>query len=195
MSQNENILSEGSRLPMSSIEFGITPDTSCADYWQVRLADVSVLELPTDRQRPAILGQRMELESSCLPDNLNSGMRRIGADAGVEVSTVTLGVFAVMLHRYTAQEKFAVGVVLGSRLLPITVDFSGRPSFRNLLQRMEAATSTGSTVGGVPAELSAKLGRDADRSRHPIYQAGFSAERNGAPLRRSKLPVLTSPFS
>ncbi|MGC2475198.1 MAG: amino acid adenylation domain-containing protein [Candidatus Sulfotelmatobacter sp.] len=179
---------------MSSIEFGITPDTSCADYWQVRLADVSVLELPTDRQRPAILGQRMELESSCLPDNLNSGMRRIGADAGVEVSTVTLGVFAVMLHRYTAQEKFAVGVVLGSRLLPITVDFSGRPSFRNLLQRMEAATSTGSTVGGVPAELSAKLGRDADRSRHPIYQAGFSAERNGAPSPTVETPGLDLTF-
>jgi len=182
MNQNENILSEGTCLPISSIEVGITPDASGSDYWQGRLADAPVLELPTDRQRPAILGQRMELESSCLPDNLCSGLQQVSADAGVEVSTVTLGVFAVMLHRYTAQEKFVVGVVFGSHVLPITVDFSGRPSFRNLLQRLEAAISTGSAMGGVPADLSAKLRLVSDPSRHPIYQVGVSADGSSSLL-------------
>ena len=182
MSQNENILSEGSYLPVSGIEFGITPDASGSDYWQIQLADAPALELPTDRQRPAILGQRMELESSSLSEHLRSGLRRVSTDAGVEVSTMALAIFAVMLHRYTAQEKFVVGVTFGPDVLPIGVDFSDRPSFRNLLQRMEAAIRTGRALGGVPADLSAKLGFDADPSRHSFYQVGFSAEGRGTSL-------------
>src|SRR5579872_5226735 len=194
MSQNDNILTEGSCLPLSSIDFGINPDASGLDYWQVQLADAPVLELPTDRPRPAILGQRMEMESSSLPQHLRSGLRQVSADAGVEVSTMMLTVFAVMLHRYTAQEQFVVGVVSGSHVLPIAVDFSSRPSFQNLLQKVEAAISTASRVGDVPAELSARLGLDADPSRHSIYQVGFSAEGSGSSSFSAEAPGLDLTF-
>lgn len=180
MSQNENIVSEGSCLPVSSVEFGANPDASAPDYWQIQLADVPALELPTDRQRPAILGQSMGLESSSLSEHLSSGLRQVSEDAGVEAATVALAVLAVMLHRYTAQEKFVVGAAAGAQVLPIVVDLSGRPPFRSLLQRLEAAISTGSMLGYSPAELAEKLGRDVDPSRHAIYQVGFSAEVNGS---------------
>ena len=179
---------------MSGIDLRLTPDASGPDYWQIRLADAVQLELPTDRQRPAILGQRMELESACLPESLISGLRRVSAEAGVEVSTVTLVVFAGMLHRYTTQEKFVVGVASGLEVLPIAVDFSGQPSFRNVMHRMEAAISTASAIGSVPLESSAQLTPQADLSRHPIYQVGFSAEGNSIAPLRAETPGLDLTF-
>lgn len=178
MSQNENILSEGSCLSVSSSEFGVSQGASRPDYWQLQLADAPALELPTDQQRPASLSRNMGMESSSLSDHILSGLQQVSEDAGVEVSTVALAVFAVMLHRYAAQEKFVVGVASAGQVLPIVVDFSGHPSFRNLLQRMEAVITTGSAMGAVPAELLANSGLDADPSRHFIYQVGFSAETN-----------------
>lgn len=178
MTQNENLLSEGICLPASRVEFGMSSAPSATDYWQIHLADVPALELSTDRQRPANLGQSMGLVSSSLPEHLASGWRRVSADAEVETSTLALAVFAVMLHRYTAQEKFVVGVASGSQVLPIVVDLSARPSFRNLLQLLEAAISTASRVGTLPNELGAQLGFDADTSRHSIYQVAFSDDAN-----------------
>ncbi len=163
---------------MSSVEFGMIPDAS--SYWQVRLADVPAPELPTDRQRPAVLGKSMGLESSGLSEHLISGLRGISAETNVEISTVALAVFGVMLHRYTTQEKFVVGVASGQQVLPVVIDFSDRPSFRNLMQRLEAEISSGSTLEAVPDNLPAKLGFDGDPSRHFIYQVGFSADTNAA---------------
>src|SRR5215813_1807103 len=104
MSQNENILSEDSCVTVPGVEFGTAPEAKGPGYWETMLADVPSLDLPTDRPRPSVLGQSMGLESVSLPADLISGLDRLSAEAGVELATLALASFSVVLHRYTAQE-------------------------------------------------------------------------------------------
>ena len=174
MSQNENIVSEDSCVTVPSVEFGTSIEANGCGYWETILADVASLELPTDRQRPALVGQSMGLESVSFPADFMSGVHRLSAEAGVELSTVVVATLSLMLYRYTAQEKFAIGVAFGPHVLPIVADFSDRPTFYTLAQRLDAAISTATSVGPAPTNLAEKLRLDSDSSRHPIYQVGFS---------------------
>lgn len=174
MSQNENIVGEDSCVTVPSVDFGTAAESNGRAYWENTLADLPALELPTDRQRPAILRQSMGLESFSLRADLISGLHQLSAETGIELSTIVVATFSAMLYRYTAQEKFAMGVASGPQMLPVVVDFSDRPTFYTLVQRLDAAISTASSLGSVPADLAGKLGLDADSSRHPIYQVGFS---------------------
>lgn len=167
-------------MAVSSVELGTMTEANGPGYWEAMLAEMPGLELPTDRQRPAVLRPSMALESVGIPADMISALHQLSAEADVELSTVVLGAFSVMLHRYTAQEKFAIGIAPGSQVLPVVADFSDRPTFRALAHRLDAATSTASNVGPVPADLAGKLGLDTDPSRHPIYQVGFSGRSDSS---------------
>jgi len=145
-------------------------------YWEGYLADIPALELPTDRPRPAALSADLGVEACELP-------AQIGSRADGEIG---LAAFAVLLHRYTAQEKFVIaaglggetasGETAGGEVLPLVADFSGRPTFRELVRRLASEVSAGRKAGSVPADLAQRLGVESDASRHAIFQAGFFAE-------------------
>src|SRR5271170_6481720 len=105
----ENTRNDASGEPVTNPEFGDRgPDPERPDYWEHYLAGVPGLELPTDRPRPAALGAAMGLETCILPEELSDGLRRLSLETGLEVSPAGLAVFSVLLHRYTAQDKFVV---------------------------------------------------------------------------------------
>ncbi len=146
-------------------------------YWEGYLADAPALELPTDRPRPAVLPPNMGVESCDLPERLVDGLRRLSRESEVEIGKAGLAVFSVLLHRYTAQDKFVVAASLGSGdVLPVVADFSHRPTFRDLMRRLGAAISSGGEAATIPSDLAARLGIDSDPSRHPIFQVAFSSE-------------------
>jgi len=181
----ENTLNEGSCEPVANAEFEDRgcPDRARPDYWEGYLAGAPALELPTDRLRPAALRSAMGVESCGLREELGDGLRRLRQETGFEVATAGLAVFSMLLHRYTAQDKFVVATGSGSgQLLPVVADFSDRPSFRQLLHRLKAAISDGREAGTVPADLADGLGSEPDPSRHPIFQVAFSAEMGDAPV-------------
>jgi hypothetical protein len=150
----------------------VCPDAASgrASYWEAYLADVPALELLTDRPRPAALNPAMGLETCSLREEFSDGLRRLSRETDVEVATVGLAVFSVLLHRYTAQEKFVVATCRGTgQLLPVVPDFSDQPSFLHLLQRLEAAICSGWQIGAVPPDLSARLGIQPDLNVIPDY--------------------------
>lgn len=153
-----------------------------AGYWEGYLADVPVLELPTDRQRPAVLAANMGVETCELAEELNRGLHRFCRESGADAGQAALAAFAVLLHRYTAQERFVIAAGLGSgEVLPVVADFSDRPTFRELLQRLGPAYSAGCNAEAVPTDLAARLGIEPDSSRHAIFQVAFSAESSALP--------------
>lgn len=158
-----------------------------AEYWQGYLVDVPALELPTDRPRPAVLAADMGVEACNLAGELNSGLQRFSRASSVAVAQtgvtqIALAAFAVLLHRYAAQEKFVIAATRGSgEVLLVVADFSDRPSFRELLQRLGAAYSAGCNAEAVPRGLAARLGIDPDSSRHAIFQVAFSSESSALP--------------
>lgn len=182
----ENTLNDANGEPVTNLEFGDRgspdPNPERPDYWEGYLADVPALELPTDRLRLAALGPAMGLETCTFPEELSDDLRRLSRETGLDVALAGLAVFSVLLHRYTAQDKFVVATCRDTgRLLPVVADFSDRPSFLHLLHRLEAAACTGSKVGPVPSDLAVKLGIEADPSRHSIFQVAFCAAMGDTP--------------
>jgi amino acid adenylation domain-containing protein len=192
----ENTLNDRSCEPIANAKLGDRecpgPDPRTPDYWEGYLAGAPSLELPTDWPRPAVLGPAMAVESYSFREELSDGLFRLSREMGIEVATAGLAAFTVLLHRYTAQDKFVVATECGTgQLIPVVADFSDRPSFRHLLHRLEAAICTGWKAGAVLPDLAGQLGLDPDPSRHPIFQVAFSARMGEAPLASPSVSVGT----
>ena len=174
----EQALNDGSCEQVANAEFvGYSdPEGRRTNYWEGYLADAPALELPTDRPRPAVLTPDMGVESCDLSGALVDGLRHFSRDYDVDIATSGLAVFAVLLHRYTAQDKFVVAASHGpAEVLPLVADFSDRPTFHDLMRRLGAAISSGSNAGAIHTDLAGRLGIEPDSSRHSIFQVAFSA--------------------
>ena len=150
-------------------------DSSSPEYWEGFQAAAPALDLCTDRPRPAVLGTSMGSAERVLDDRLKADLSDFTSKEEFENGVVGLATFAVLLHRYTTQEKFAIGLSLDpSQFFPVAVDFSGKPSFRGLLHQFQSSISNAVTVGPISTLSVATLGPDSDSSRHPLFQVSFS---------------------
>ena len=182
----ENTVNDGSCAPPAMAELGnrrrSDQDPGRLERWEGYLAEIPALELPTDRPRPAVLEPAMGVEECALGEELSDALHRLSRVTNVEVATAGLAIFAALLHRYSAQDKFVVASGSGNgQLVPVVADFSDQPSFCQFSQRLEAGLCAGSKAGAVPPDLAERLGIESDPSRHPIFQVVFSAEIGQAP--------------
>jgi amino acid adenylation domain-containing protein len=185
---NGDRLNQGSCETLLKAEFGNggdsrpVPASGLSRYWETYLADAPALDLPTDRPRPAALGSTMGVDSCSMAEELSEGLRQLSREAGVEAATCVLAAYAVILYRYTSQERFVIAVGRDGRMLPIVAELSDRPAFVHLLRQLEAAIRDGSQAEAIPADLPERLEIEADASRHAIFQAAFSSASSPAPL-------------
>ncbi|WP_259740968.1 non-ribosomal peptide synthase/polyketide synthase, partial [Pseudomonas poae] len=86
------------------------------DYWQARLGDEHpVLELPTDRPRPAMPSYRGTRHNFAIDPALATQLRSCAQTHNVTLFMLLLGAFNVLLHRYTGQGDIRVGVPIANR--------------------------------------------------------------------------------
>ncbi|WP_221643002.1 non-ribosomal peptide synthetase, partial [Nostoc sp. 2RC] len=79
-------------------------------YWQKQLAgELPVLNLPTDRPRPAIQTYQGASFSYQLSAELTQQLQDFSRKRGVTLYMTLLTAFQVLLYRYTGQEDFLVG--------------------------------------------------------------------------------------
>src|SRR5258708_18393518 len=82
------------------------------DYWRGQLGGVlPVLQLPTDRSRPAMQSFRGALQSFTLTPLLSEALRSLSRQEGVTLFMVLLAAFDTLLHRYSGQEDILVGSI------------------------------------------------------------------------------------
>ncbi|HEU4885054.1 MAG TPA: amino acid adenylation domain-containing protein, partial [Longimicrobium sp.] len=163
-------------------------------WWRERLAGVPVLELPTDRPRPATPSFRGgEVEFRVDAD----AARAVDALARAEGATrfqLLLGAFAVLLGRWSGQEDVIVGSPVAGRGRPETegmvglfvntlalrTDLSGDPDFRAIIGRVREGALGAFAHQDVPFErLVDELRIDRSLSRHPLFQVSFSLQPPG----------------
>src|SRR4051812_20172481 len=124
-------------------------------YWKQQLAGVpELLELPTDKPRPAVQTFRGGTVSLRLPIELATSLKQLSrAESATQFMTL-LAAFNVLLQRYTRQSDLLVGSPIAGRTqietegligffvntLVLRSDLSGNPSFRELLQRVRKVT-------------------------------------------------------
>lgn len=158
------------------------------DYWKQQLADLTVLELPTDFTRPAVSTHHGGDERVELSDDLSGRIRELSRREGVTLFVTLLAAFCVLLSRYAQQDDIAVGTPVAGRdrvelegligffinTLVLRVDVSGNPTFRDLLGRVREASLGAFTHQDLPFEkLVEELHPSRDLSRNPLFQVSF----------------------
>src|SRR5262249_46139786 len=88
------------------------------DYWTNALKDLSSLELPADRPRPAMSSLRGERIVQRLPGELGRKLALIGQAHGATLFMVTVAAYQVLLGRYSGQTDIAIGFPVAGRHRP-----------------------------------------------------------------------------
>ncbi|MCA1634317.1 MAG: condensation domain-containing protein, partial [Acidobacteria bacterium] len=160
-------------------------------YWREQLAGAPVLEVPTDRVRPALQSFRGARHYINLGEELSRGLRELSRAEGVTLYMVLLAGFQILLSRYSGQEDVVVGSPIAGRTraelepligffvntLVLRTDLSGEPTVREVLRRVREVSLGGYGHQDVPFEqLVEELGVERDLSRNPLFQVMFALQ-------------------
>ena len=156
------------------------------EYWQQRFPTAPpVLELPGDRPRPPVQSYRGAILQRTIPAKLYETVKRFSRQEGTTAFMTFLAAYQTLLSRYSGQEDIVVGVGNANRprreieplvgffvnTLPLRVDLSGNPSFREFLAQVKASTLDSYANQDLPVErLLETLSIDRDLSHAPLFQ-------------------------
>ncbi|HYP54052.1 MAG TPA: condensation domain-containing protein, partial [Pyrinomonadaceae bacterium] len=174
-------------------------------YWKRQLAgSPAVLELPTDRPRPAAQSFRGASRSFEVSAETSEALRALARQEGATLFMTLLAAFKVLLHRYTNQTDIVVGTPVAGRRhveteplvglfvnsLVLRSDLADRPTFRQLLARVRETTLGAEAHQDVPFErLVDELQPERDFSHTPLFQVVFNHQN--APREATPMPGLT----
>ncbi|HVR96470.1 MAG TPA: amino acid adenylation domain-containing protein, partial [Thermoanaerobaculia bacterium] len=178
-------------------------------YWRRQLEGVpQVLELPLDRQRPAMQTFHGALEGVSLPPQLSEAVHELCQRQGATSFMVFLAVWGVLLGRHAGQEDVLVGTPIAGRnrreiedligffvntlvlRIDLTGGLSGAPGFGELLGRVRRVALDGYTHQDMPFErLVEELAPQRDMAHSPLFQAMLVLQN--APGEELSVPGLT----
>jgi amino acid adenylation domain-containing protein len=161
-------------------------------YWRGQLAGApALLELPTDRPRPAVQTFRGGYARLELSDALLEGLQALARREGATLYMVLLAAFQVLLGKHCGTDDVVVGSPVAGRnraeveglvgffvnTLVLRTDLSGDPSFREALRRVKAVTLGAFEHQEVPFErLVEELQPQRSLSHSPLFQVMFSMD-------------------
>ena len=180
-------------------------------YWKRQLADLpELLNLPSDRPRPPVQTHNGATQPFELSDGLSEAIRNLSHREGVTIFMTLLAALQTLLHRYTQQSDIFIGTAVSNRNrieaegligsfsnnLVLRTDFSGNPTFRELLARVREVAVGAYSNQDVPIDkLVQELTLTRDLSRNALFQVLFilhgagEKELNLEGLKVCKLPV------
>lgn len=86
------------------------------NYWKKQLADApALLELPTDRPRPAQQSYAGSRYAFNIPVALTESLRQVGQQAGTTLFMTLLAGFNILLSRYSGQDDICIGTPTANR--------------------------------------------------------------------------------
>lgn len=161
-------------------------------YWKEQLrGPLPILALPTDRPRRAVPTTRGGRERRTLPRELSESLRDLSRRQGTTLFMTLLAGFETLLARYTGQDDVLVGTPIAGRTLLETeeiigffvntlvlrVDFSGDPTFPELLERVRETALGAYAHQDLPFErLVEVLQPERTVSHSPLFQVMFALE-------------------
>jgi amino acid adenylation domain-containing protein/thioester reductase-like protein len=165
---------------------GESPLQAQLAYWKQQLSgDLPMLDLPTDRSRPAFQSYRGAHHPLMLPGALTQALKALSGKEGVSLFTILLAALKTLLYRYSGQTDICVGSPVANRTRPeiegligffvntlaLRTDLSGNPPFRELLGRVREVALGAYARQDLPFEkLVEELQPERDLSRAPLFQ-------------------------
>ncbi|MCR9073185.1 MAG: amino acid adenylation domain-containing protein [Alphaproteobacteria bacterium] len=168
------------------------------DYWVERLSDApTAINLPSDRPRPAVRRQLGDSLPISFDGELIDGAGRIARDQGATLFMAMLTAWLVVLHRLGGDDDLVIGIPVANRgraeiertvgffvnTLPLRLDVSGNPTFRDLLAHVRDLFITGLEHAEVPFErIVERLNVPRSRSHGPLVQTLFGLHNAGGEI-------------
>ena len=174
------------------------------EFWKKQLSDLPLLDLPTDKPRPAIATYHGAVESIDIPVELTKTLKKISLKSGSSLFMTLLSGIMVVFNRYTGQEDIVLGSPIANRVrkelepligffvntLALRCDLSGNPRFSDLLSRVRQTTLDAYENQDLPFEhLVDELQPERDMSRNPLVQVSFALQN--APMKEIDFDELT----
>ncbi|MEQ5836821.1 condensation domain-containing protein, partial [Marinobacter sp. NFXS9] len=166
------------------------------DYWTRQLGDEPpVLELPTDRPRPARQSFRGGRHHFTLDDGLAEDLNALARARGTTLFTVMLAAYKVLLHRLSSQTDLSVGVPIAGRerselegLIGFFVntqvlrsELDGSESFTTFLDREREVAQQAQAHQALPFEhLVDYLQPERSLSHNPLFQVLYNHQQRDA---------------
>ncbi len=158
-------------------------------YWKEELAGAPfILDMPTDKLRPATQSYRGATETFRLPGKLLEKLKTLSREQQATLFMTLEAGFMALLHRYTGQNDMVVGTPISGRThseienliglflntVLLRAKLSERQNFLELLQQVRDRALGAYAHPDVPFEhLVAELATERDPSRTPLFQVMF----------------------
>ena len=152
-------------------------------YWKQQLAGAPpVLELPSDRPRPAVQSFEGDIEIFELSADLSRLLKELSRANGVTLFMTLIAGFNTLLYRYTGQRDVILGTPVAGRnrieiepligffsnMLVLRTDMSGNPDFVDLLKRVrDVALGAYATSGLAYREVGRRASSGTELEPHP----------------------------
>jgi amino acid adenylation domain-containing protein len=163
-------------------------------WWRERLAGNSgVLDLPTDRPRPAVQTWEGSSVNHRFDAELGEALRRTARDRGITLFTLLLAGFQALLARLSGQSDLVVGSPSAGRVAPdlsgvvgylvnplvLRADLLQAASFADLLDQAKEALLAALEHQDCPFPLLVeRLQPERDPSRSPLFQVMIVLQRS-----------------
>ncbi|HBL26499.1 MAG TPA: non-ribosomal peptide synthetase, partial [Acidobacteria bacterium] len=162
------------------------------DFWKRELAGLPVLDLGTDRPRPAVQTWRGDVCRLRLPGALTSALRAWSRTRHGTLFMTLTAAFQALLGRHSGQEDLAIGTARAGRSqsamagtvgyfvnqVVLRGDLSNDPPFAELVERTKRRVQAAFEHGDHPLSLLAeRLQPERDASRTPFFQVLFVLQK------------------
>ncbi|HEX3528689.1 MAG TPA: condensation domain-containing protein, partial [Thermoanaerobaculia bacterium] len=162
------------------------------EHWRRTLAGLrELLELPTDRPRPAIQSVRGGHHSTTLPQPLAASLQDLGRRHGATLFMVLAAGWTALLQRWTGSDDIAVGTPVANRGRPevealigffantlvLRVDLAADPTFAGLMARVGEVSLSAFGHQDMPFEkLVEELAPRRSLGHSPLFQVFFALQ-------------------
>ncbi len=161
------------------------------DYWvsQYEGSPIPVLELPTDRPRPAVKTFAADRLSLKLDEAFTAGLRKMAGKQGATLFAGVLAGFHVLLSRLSGQTDVVVGFSLAGQS-----DIEGKDLVGHCVQFLPLRLSL-DPAESIGAHIKAVRGKVFDAFEHKSFTFGTLIKRLNVPRDPSRVPLMSVAFN
>ncbi|MBC9909358.1 non-ribosomal peptide synthetase/type I polyketide synthase [Chitinophaga varians] len=160
-------------------------------YWKKKLDGVTLLQLPTDFERPVVRSTRGAVITMQLDKELSARVKQMGRQQGVTLFTTLLTALKVLMYRYSGQEDICIGCATAGRAqvelepllgffvntLALRSNLSGNPSFAAALKEVQNTLFDAHDNQEVPFEkVVMEVMGERDIRKNPLFQVMFTLQ-------------------
>jgi amino acid adenylation domain-containing protein len=154
-------------------------------YWLDQFGgELPVLQLPSDKMRPAIKTYNGGMVTGVIDRALTQQFKKLNQEQGATLFMGLVSAVNILLYRYTGQQDIIIGTPIAGRehadleeqigfyinTLALRMQFKGSESYRELLENIKKVTLGAYKHQAYPFdELVDELHLQRDISRHPLF--------------------------